>query len=246
MWQQQPKNIISLANDHAVVYIRWHKTWNNMRKKQQQQQHNQQHCPTQQQRLNWKQNEIQTDTPVVTLEFGTNLNTSFIREGADVYFECNIKSNPWVYKVSWRHNVSSLLLFSLCYWAKREIRKHIHAERENQMKKKQHYRSKTTYNTITHRARHTRIQWGTNIRSQNNGDKTTRRPAATKNPVSKSYYHKLHANYAHLMHTHCAHIHNESYSGDRRTHTFISYTVKHSAKDEQAKYGTTPKIFISR
>ncbi|KAK7862415.1 hypothetical protein R5R35_008895 [Gryllus longicercus] len=46
--------------------------------------------------------------PIVTLELGTNLNASNIREGVDVYFECNIKSNPWVYKVSWRHNGKSL------------------------------------------------------------------------------------------------------------------------------------------
>ncbi|XP_072767809.1 nephrin isoform X7 [Anoplolepis gracilipes] len=46
--------------------------------------------------------------PVVTLELGSNLNSSAIREGIDVYFECNIKSNPWVYKVSWRHNGNAL------------------------------------------------------------------------------------------------------------------------------------------
>jgi len=47
-----------------------------------------------------------TDSPVVTLELGSNLNGSSIREGMDVYFECIILANPWVYKVIWRHNVS--------------------------------------------------------------------------------------------------------------------------------------------
>lgn len=54
-----------------------------------------------------------SDIPVVSLEIGSGFNTSFEREGADVYFECNIKSNPWIHKVSWRHNVS--LLFVVYY-----------------------------------------------------------------------------------------------------------------------------------
>jgi Cu/Ag efflux protein CusF len=49
-----------------------------------------------------------SDVPVVTLEFGTNQqnHANGIKEGADVYFECNIKANPWVYQVKWKQNVS--------------------------------------------------------------------------------------------------------------------------------------------
>jgi len=52
---------------------------------------------------------LSTDVPVVNLELGSNINGSAIQEGMDVYFECNIKSNPWVYRVTWRHNVSKLV-----------------------------------------------------------------------------------------------------------------------------------------
>ena len=46
------------------------------------------------------------------LEFGTNPVTdgNRINEGADVYFECNIKANPWVYRVAWKHNVIKCLI----------------------------------------------------------------------------------------------------------------------------------------
>lgn len=44
--------------------------------------------------------------PVVTLKMGSSLNPDDIKEGADVYFECLILSNPKPYKMSWYHNVS--------------------------------------------------------------------------------------------------------------------------------------------
>ncbi|KAF5301903.1 hypothetical protein FQA39_LY10558 [Lamprigera yunnana] len=41
--------------------------------------------------------------PIPTLNLGKNLNNR-IKEGSDVYFDCNIKANPWIYKICWKHN----------------------------------------------------------------------------------------------------------------------------------------------
>lgn len=49
---------------------------------------------------------LSSDMPVVTLKMGSSLNPDDIKEGADVYFECLIQSNPKPYKMSWYHNVS--------------------------------------------------------------------------------------------------------------------------------------------
>lgn len=47
------------------------------------------------------------DAPLIKLELGTNpvVEGNTVGEGADVYFECNIKANPPVYRVAWKHNV---------------------------------------------------------------------------------------------------------------------------------------------
>lgn len=42
--------------------------------------------------------------PVVTLKMGSSLNPDDIKEGDDVYFECNIRANPKAYKLAWFHN----------------------------------------------------------------------------------------------------------------------------------------------
>ncbi|XP_076260413.1 sidestep IV transmembrane protein isoform X2 [Rhynchophorus ferrugineus] len=42
--------------------------------------------------------------PVVTLKMGSTLNPQDIKEGDDVYFECNIRANPKAYKLAWFHN----------------------------------------------------------------------------------------------------------------------------------------------
>ena len=46
------------------------------------------------------------DVPVVHLELGSKLQIAAIKEGDDVYMECNIRAHPWVTKVTWKHNVN--------------------------------------------------------------------------------------------------------------------------------------------
>lgn len=53
------------------------------------------------------------DNPIVTLKMGSSLNPDDIKEGADVYFECLIQSNPKPYKMSWFHNVSFSRKFAI-------------------------------------------------------------------------------------------------------------------------------------
>nr|XP_022903608.1 nephrin [Onthophagus taurus] len=42
--------------------------------------------------------------PQVTLHLGSTLNPEDIKEGDDVYFECNIKANPKQHKITWYHD----------------------------------------------------------------------------------------------------------------------------------------------
>ncbi|XP_069952321.1 nephrin-like [Cherax quadricarinatus] len=43
-------------------------------------------------------------TPQVHLAIGSSLSADKIKEGDDVYFECNVRAHPHVYKVLWYHN----------------------------------------------------------------------------------------------------------------------------------------------
>lgn len=46
------------------------------------------------------------DPPMVTLRLGSTLSPDDIKEGDDVYFECQVHSNPQWRKLLWLHNVS--------------------------------------------------------------------------------------------------------------------------------------------
>lgn len=56
-----------------------------------------------------------SDPPIVSLQLGSSLNPEDIEEGDDCYFECKIEANPRTYKVVWRHNVSTHLIFMQTY-----------------------------------------------------------------------------------------------------------------------------------
>ncbi|VVC96424.1 unnamed protein product [Leptidea sinapis] len=43
-------------------------------------------------------------SPLVTLTLGSTLNPHDIKEGDDVYFECNVRANPKEHRISWFHN----------------------------------------------------------------------------------------------------------------------------------------------
>ena len=45
------------------------------------------------------------DPPVVSLSLGKNLEATDIKEGDDVYFECNVTANPAAHKVTWKKDV---------------------------------------------------------------------------------------------------------------------------------------------
>ncbi|XP_041982912.1 obscurin-like [Aricia agestis] len=42
--------------------------------------------------------------PVLTMSLGSTLNPNDIKEGDDVYFECNIRANPKEHRIMWFHN----------------------------------------------------------------------------------------------------------------------------------------------
>ena len=55
------------------------------------------------------------DAPIAALNLGSSLNASNIKEGDDVYFECNVRANPKPYKITWKFNVSCFLYITLDY-----------------------------------------------------------------------------------------------------------------------------------
>ncbi|XP_022238854.1 uncharacterized protein LOC106457287 [Limulus polyphemus] len=47
--------------------------------------------------------------PILSLALKTNAQNDFVKEDDDVYFECNIKANPWITEIGWQFNRNPLL-----------------------------------------------------------------------------------------------------------------------------------------
>lgn len=43
----------------------------------------------------------------MTLNLGSKLNPEDVKEGDDVYFECDVRANPHVNKIVWYHEVGA-------------------------------------------------------------------------------------------------------------------------------------------
>jgi hypothetical protein len=48
------------------------------------------------------------DAPQVSLKLGHALNASNLKEGDDVYFECQVKANPPPRRIIWKKEVSNM------------------------------------------------------------------------------------------------------------------------------------------
>ena len=46
------------------------------------------------------------DVPISNISLSPQIDESNIKEGDDVMFDCHVKSNPVINKITWRHEVS--------------------------------------------------------------------------------------------------------------------------------------------
>ena len=64
---------------------------------------------------------VSTDPPTSIVRLGSSLNASNIKEGDDVYFECQVQSNPPPNRIIWKKDVSSGLIFDSFAWNRYDI-----------------------------------------------------------------------------------------------------------------------------
>ena len=62
-----------------------------------------------------------TDPPTSIVRLGSSLNASNIKEGDDVYFECQVQSNPPPNRIIWKKDVRSGLIFDSFPWNRYDL-----------------------------------------------------------------------------------------------------------------------------